>query len=308
MNKPTVKDVTETKQTIISFIKNKIFDMIGILILTAMAGLILNIFEGRKLTLDVFIDVLVRLAPFYFCAMLLSMNYYKKGVYGAKNTKDFTEVVTEYSDEVDQLTDDQIRHIGEFCIVYNEQSKKDIQIEILKSEGIEYDDFVNKYVKLTYFQLRKQYGKLIAKAVQKAKRVKIEGVTVNSLLGNRKSKDPTNFGPTENEMLAGRGGWYAMGYLFTIGFLTFIVAKNIKQWNWVALLYELAKVIYIFVRSYMRYFEGYEDITIKLSNSLHRKTDTIKAYCSWFKEKYPNSESKSEQKDTQNTSTEVENK
>lgn len=288
MNKSENRDalISEGRQSIVSFIKNKVFDFIGGAILVALSALMLNVLEGRPFTIETLTQVLAELLPFYICAMLLSLNYYKKGSYNGKSTEKFSEVVERYSDITDALTGNEIRYLREYCKEYNEEELKNLQIAILSVEGIKYEDFV-EFRKLSYWKLRKEKGKLFAKTIRKAKKVSVAGVNSNILLGNRKSADGTDLGPSESQMLAGRGLWYGAGYIFTIGFFVFLTVKNITQWDWKELLFELAKVIYIFVRSYMRYFEGYEDITIKLANSINRKADILKSYKAWFKENKP---------------------
>lgn len=276
--------VSEGKQNIISFIKNRIFDFLGIAILIAMFALMLNILEGKDFTLQSLKEVLLQLAPFYICAMMLSLNYYKKGAYSGKNTPTFTDEVSDYNDVNDELTGNQIRHLREFCKVYNDESLRDMQEAILSKEGVSYNEFL-ELRKLKYFKTRKLKGSLIANAIKKAKRVKIVGIEPNILLGNRKSDDATDLGPSETHLMTGRAAWYAIGYIFTIGFLMFLAVKDITEWSWKVVLYQLVKVIYIFVRSYMRYFEGYEDITIKLRNTIHRKTCILKSYKAWYNEK-----------------------
>lgn len=304
-NKDKAELMSEGKQTIIKFIKNRVFDLIGIAILVAMFALMLNILEGRPLTLQTVFDVLTQLVPFYICAMMLSLNYYKKGSYNGKDTTKFQNVVEAYSDITNDLTGNEIRYLRDFCKEYNEEELKNIQIAILSSEGITYDIF-EKYRRYGYWKTRKLTDAATAKVIRRAKAATVVGIDSNILLGNRKSMDGTDLGPSEGKLMAGRGVGYAIGYMFSIGFLVFLTVKKIYDWNWFRLLYEFAKVIYIFVRSYMRYFEGYEDITISLANTINRKTDILKSYKAWFKDRHPDKVD-SEQKDTQNTSTEVEN-
>ena len=269
-NKDLGQTVTDGKQAIVSYIKNKVFDIIGIAILVAMFALMLDIVEGRPFTLESLKEVVVQVIPFYICAMLLSLNYYKKGSYGGKNTQSFIETVTKYSEAVDSLSGMHIRHLNDFCKEYNEQELKNLQTAILSREGIEYSLFEKEYIKLSNKELKAKIGKTGAKLVRKAKKAKVVGVNPNILLGNRKCADSTDLGPTEVQLARLRGAGYVFSYLATIAFLTFLIVKNILEWNWLSLIYELAKVIYIFVRSYMRYFEGYEDITVKLQNSINR--------------------------------------
>ena len=118
---------TDGKQTIIAFIKNQVFDLIGLAIVISMMALMLNIVEGRPFTLETFKQVTMMVIPFYICAMMLSLNYYKKGSYAGKRTTQFESTVKEYSDIVGNLTGDQIRHFREFCKEYNNTELEDTQ-------------------------------------------------------------------------------------------------------------------------------------------------------------------------------------
>ena len=69
--------VNESKQNVTTIIKNYIFDFIGIAIVIAMFALMLNIVEGRPFTWESFRQVAINVIPFYVCAMMLSLNYYK---------------------------------------------------------------------------------------------------------------------------------------------------------------------------------------------------------------------------------------
>lgn len=284
-NKDLATTYTDGKQTVVVFIKNQIFDLIGLAIVIAMMALMLNIVEGRPFTWETLKQVAVMVIPFYICAMMLSLNYYKKGSYAGKRTTQFESAVKTYSNIVGNLTGNQIRHFREFCKEYNDTELADMRTDILKEEGLTYKEFVENYIHKSFFTIWHQKSFKIAWVIRKAKKAKVKGISANSVLGNRKCNDNTDLGPTETQLAAGRGVGYAAGYVISIGFLTFLVVRNFGDWNWARLLYEFAKVVYIFMRSYMRYFEGYEDITIRLSDSINRKTDTLKAYKAWYEEK-----------------------
>ena len=57
--------------------------------------------------------------------------------------------------------------------------------------------------------------------------------------------------------------------------------KNIADWGWGGLVLVLFKVLYTFARSYTSYFQGYNDMTIDLTNHLARKTDVLKMYLNY---------------------------
>lgn len=55
------------------------------------------------------------------------------------------------------------------------------------------------------------------------------------------------------------------------------------EWGWVGVIFVIFKLLYIVARSYMQYFDGYQDITVSLVNHISRKTDIIKE----FESEYP---------------------
>ena len=73
-NKDLAETYTDGKQTVVAFIKNQIFDLIGLAIVIAMMALMLNIVEGRPFTWETLKQVAVMVIPFYICAMMLSLN------------------------------------------------------------------------------------------------------------------------------------------------------------------------------------------------------------------------------------------
>jgi hypothetical protein len=63
--------------------------------------------------------------------------------------------------------------------------------------------------------------------------------------------------------------------------MSLIVIKDITTWGWASLIAVLFKVIYMFARSFMSYFSGYDDITVSVANHIARKTDILKMYLNY---------------------------
>ena len=130
------------------------------------------------------------------------------------------------------------------------------------------------------------YGKETAKVICKCKKIKVKGIHVNILLGSISNSDPTDLGKNENEMFRSRRLKYAVVYLIFTFVMALIGVKNILEWGWVGVLFTIFKLLYITCTSYMKYFEGYEDINTNLVNHICRKTDILKEFKYWYKERY----------------------
>lgn len=293
MNQGTniAEKMDNTKANVNNFMKSRMFDIIAVGIVVAMAALTLGVFELRKINWRELINILLETLPFYFSNLLLTMNYYSKGTFTGKMSKSFKGIVNAYSTEVNNLTGEQIAELSDFCEAYNDKTLQNMQRIILKTEALTIDQFNIDYIEngishgplkaLSKHELEHLIGIGRAEAVIKAKNVKIKGLRVNSLLGSLDSEDVTDLGLNERELGKKRSINYAVGGFASIFILTLIGVKNVTQWGWVSLLFMLFKLLYIVCRSYMRYFDGYSDITGALANHLSRKTDIIKEFKSW---------------------------
>lgn len=280
------------KDKLLDFVKSKMFDLIALATVVSMILLTLGVLELREVTLNTAINIFLEWVPFYLCAVLLNTNFYKKGVFNGKQKDTFTNIVEAYSNLVNQLKGEQLEHLPDFCIKYNADALRQLQEVALKKISISYDLFdkgndKQKPLKvMTKKQLEKLYDKHIAKQIYKIIRYNVKGINPNALLGSTSSSDPTDLGQDEGELRKKRMAKYATGYVFSIGFMTLIAVKNILEWGWAGLLFAAFKILYVFARSYLRYFEGYEDIVIKVANHISRKTDIIKEFISWEANKY----------------------
>lgn len=68
--------------------------------------------------------------------------------------------------------------------------------------------------------------------------------------------------------------------------MALIGVKNFLEWGWVGLLFTVFKLLYILCSSYMKYFQGYEDICTGLVNHIYRKTDVLKEFDHWYDTNY----------------------
>lgn len=284
--------VLNTKDKSIQFVKNRIFDIIALGIIVAMTVLSLGVLELRDITKEEIINIIIENMPFFLATMMLSTNYYNKGTFVAKTTDKFINTVTYYSNYIENFTGKQIDVLPDFCREYNNKSIKRIKEDLLKTVAITWDKYDvgidgEKPLKLlSYKELKKLYGKEIAKTVYKCKKLKIKGIHVNILLSNINNSDPTDLGKNEHELARMRRWSYAGIYLFFTIVIALIGIKNILEWGWVSILFTVFKLLYIASSSYMKYFEGYEDINTHLVNHIYRKTDLLKEFKYWYDENY----------------------
>lgn len=280
--------VTSAKSKATEFVKSKMFDVIAAAIVVAMLALSLGVFELRKINWRELANIMLETLPFYLATVMLNDNYYMKGTYGGKATKAFKSVVLAYSTIVNSLTGGQIKMLPVFCENYNNNTLFKMQENVLRTEALTMDDFNKDYVEndvhhgplkaLSKHELTVLLGSERAAAVIAAKKIKIKGISSNILLGSSSNSDITNLGPGEKEMHNKRKRGYAIGSFISIFALTLIAVKDVMSWGWVGVTFIVFKLLYIVARSYMKYFEGFQDITISLANHISRKTDIIKEF------------------------------
>lgn len=289
-------DIHESGKSRMQKIKDNSFDVVAVGLVMVMALLGLGALQLREMSWPSIINIVIETIPFYMTASILSMNYYKKGVYSAKNTQTFINVVDSYSTIVHKLTGHQLDWLNEFCVYYNARVLRRLQEGILIRFAISYERFENgceseKPLKCTsYEDLQSKYGKEFADVVQEAKTVKIKGIHANILLGSFGDMDTTNLGPTEAELFKSRSTLYMITNAASVVFMTLIGIKDILSWGWFGAILVIFKVGYIFCRSYMKYFDGYEDVSNKVVNHISRKIDIFKEFFYWYGEKFKESD------------------
>ena len=285
-------DLNKNSKNLSNKIKTHVFDVIAVGLVVAVGLLNLGAIELRDIGEEI-IDILLEALPFYFGSVALAMNFYKKGVYAAKSDKTFIGVIKYYSDIVAKLTGKQIDALSAFCFDYNVKALRMKQESILREVAISFERFDQpgkdadghklKPLKiLNEKELRENYSDSVANAIIKAKNVKIKGLSVNNLLGNYSSDDITDIGKNEQEMFRDRGKEYSIVYFVSIIVMSLMGVKDILQWGWMGAFLMVFKMLYILCRSYMKYFEGFDDINIRLVNHVSRKTDILKEFDYWY--------------------------
>lgn len=288
MNIKNTDKILNTRDKSVQFVKNKIFDVVAVAIIVAMTALSLGVIELREITFDKIINIVIECVPFYIAATLLSVDYYTKGSFVGKETEVFIKARDYYSQQVNNLTGEQMLKLHDFCNEYNERILYSMQEAMLKSVAITMSMYNDGTVEVTPLKiiskrkLKQMYGKDVANTIVKCKHLKIKGIYPNILLGNLNRSDSSDLGPNEKELAHKRKLSYAGSYLFSILLLSLIGIKNIVQWGWMGAFLTLFKVSYVAAGAYMKYFNGYEDITIDVVNHMYRKTDILKEFYFWY--------------------------
>lgn len=285
-------ELNNNSKSLVKKIKMHVFDVIAVGLVISVALLNLGAIELRNIGKE-FLNIIFEAIPFYLGSVALALNFYKKGVYAAKETPSFTNVVNDFSKRVTTLTGHQIDKLNDFCYQYNSKALRIRQEAILRDVAISYERF-DKYSKdeegnklkplkvVSDDELKSVYGESIAKRIKDAKNVTIKGLSPNNLLGNLNTDDITDLGKNESEMLKDRSKEYSIVYFVSIFVMSLMGVKDVLEWGWIGAFLLLFKLTYILCRSYMKYFEGFDDISISLVNHISRKSDVLKEFDYWY--------------------------
>ena len=295
----TLVEINQTSKDFTKSLKSRMFDLIGVGLVISVGLISLGVVELREITLREVINIFLEAIPFYLGSVMLSMNYYRKGVYAGKDSLTFKTIVGNYSNKINKLTGKQLDFLNDFCGEYNDKALKMAQENLLRSVAIRYDRFNDYTVDKdgnelpplkTYGreELVTRYNARTAEYVIKAQNVNIKGINVNVLLGNNLDWDITNLGPNEKELADQRRKQYASTNALSVLLLSLMAVKNIMDWGWIGFILVAFKLTWVLCMAYMHYFEGYEDCTIRVTNHISRKTDILKEYDYWYYLRYPN--------------------
>jgi hypothetical protein len=287
-------ELNENNKSLANKIKTHVFDVIALGLVVSIGLLNLGAIELKNIGEEIF-SILLEAVPFYIGSVALALNYYKKGVYAGKATKSFVEVVNAYSKIVNGFVGKQIDKLNEFCSNYNRKAMLIKQESILREAAISITRF-DEYTKdengntlpplkiVSDDDLIKTYGEYVGGKIIQAKNVKVKGISPNSILGNNNTDDITDLGKTEHEMFMDRSKEYSILYSVSIVIMSIMGVKDIFEWGWMGAFLLLFKLLYILSRSYMKYFEGFDDVTVRLANHISRKIDVLKEFDYWYGE------------------------
>lgn len=280
-------------------LKKHIFDWVAAIIIVSLIAASLDVFGLVSFNTLNFVEFLISWFPYFAAAILLHTDLYKKGIFVGKGTNKFSSVVENYSGIANSLTGEQIKGLYPFCEKYNEDAKQTIQTQILRKEGLAFKDFDEEFIETVDNEeikrlplkildkkqlLELNYTKRQIKAIFKAKRVRVKGISVNILLSSMNVSDVTYIGDDEKSLQSKQIITSAIKYMFTTLLLSVLAIKNIGDWGWVGLILTLFKVAYLFAGCCMSYFKGYDDVTINLANHFTRKSDILKMYLNYVPE------------------------
>lgn len=291
LNPNVIEDVkTETKRKI----KANMYDILAAAIVIVMFVVALGIMSPKELTWANMKDVIVSWVPFFLTASFLNYNYYTKGKVKGKSSDGFKNVITAYSKQVGSITGAQMSKLPDFCKYYNEQALKELQTSILTLASIPFE----RFDKLTYDKNGNELKPLKVLGIQdfkklgyskdeiniiiRAKHATVRGVRHNQLLGNTSARDKTDIGHGEGDMTTKRTIVSTVGQAVSMFILCMIGVKDIMDWGWVQAIFVLFRMVWILCKSYLQYIKGYNDITIRLSNHIARKTDILKEFEYWY--------------------------
>ena len=284
-------ELNNNSKTLTNKIKSHVFDVIALGLVAAIGLLNLGAIEIKDLTKE-YINIVLEAIPFYIGSVALALNYYKKGVYAGKSSKSFNDIVSCYSAKVNTLVGKQIDKLNDFCSYYNKKALRLRQETVLQNVAISFERFDrpadgSKPLKImSDEELTKEFGEVVAKAIIEAKNIKVKGINANVLLGNNHIDDVTDLGKSEQEMLKARSQEYSIVSFASIIVMSMMGVKDILEWGWIGAFLLVFKMLYILCRSYMKYFEGYDDITVKLSNHMSRKIDILKEFDYWYEDNF----------------------
>ena len=285
-------ELNDNNKKLTDKIKMHAFDVIAIGLVISVGLLNLGAIEMRNVGKEI-VNIILEAIPFYLGSVALALNFYKKGVYAGKATQRFINATKQYSSKVNELTGKHIDKLNDFCFDYNRKALKIRQESILMDCAISFDRFDEYHVDeegnktkplkiVDEKELKKVYGESVAKSVIKAKNVKIKGLSPNGLLGNTNTNDITDLGKTEQEMLKDKSKEYSIVYAASILIMSMMGVKDILEWGWIGAFLLMFKLLYILCKSYMKYFEGFDDMDVRLVNHISRKTDVLKEFDYWY--------------------------
>lgn len=287
-------ELNENNKSVANKLRTHVFDVIALGLVVSIGLLNLGAIELKNIGTEIF-SILLEAVPFYLGSVALALNYYKKGVYAGKATKSFVDVVSAYSQIVNGFVGKQIDKLNEFCSNYNRKALLIKQESILREAAISikrFDEYTEDEQGNTLPPLKivsdddliSTYGEYVGGKIIQAKNVKIKGISPNSILGNNNTDDITDLGKTEQEMFVDRSKEYSILYSVSIVIMSVMGVKDILEWGWMGAFLLLFKLLYILSRSYMKYFEGFDDVTIRLVNHMSRKIDVLKEFDYWYGE------------------------
>ena len=191
----------------------------------------------------------------------------KKGIIAGKNTPQYIETMVRYNQEINK-TDDNIEKLDDFCDKKNEQRLKAVQIRILRTERIKYDDFVNKSME-EVCKTKEQ-----RKCWVKAQKVKIQYLTADNLLSetdDRYERGKKELTLSEYEKHENRSDLISkLGFAIIFGYFGVSFVGNYENIIWGVL--QIGSWLLMAIG---RYIQNYSYVTEVYKSKIHRKINFL---------------------------------
>lgn len=236
---------------------------------------IVELEDSKKTILEIIADCGVSFA--YGFAMKCLLN--NQGVANGEKAMSFINVKQFYCSLLDAISPIQ-HYLSNFCDMQNAITLKKAQTAILRSELLDYDDFINNRIDV------KKLDKKQKKAYYKARNIKINFISEGILLSDQK-----NFIDTGQDIKANKGDYLkksntaALIVMIATAFLFgyFGVDKN-EGFDWGGAIWCLVQVAYYLGFGIIQYFSGYTFITDTYKTTLVRKSNYIEKFQNMYKE------------------------
>ena len=227
-------------------------------------------------------------AVFFFCAMSLSSVYYAKGSCKAEGTDEYRKAVESYSKAATIRGEDRGR-LPIFCKHYTEKALKDIQDAILSRACVSVSEFYEPrpdgkppIATMDKTALIAEFGKDRARIILHAKRIRVKGITAETLTSDRDTHDPTNM-LTKKGMKKRYSAKNAVMYIFMGIFAAWFGLRLANDFTIAAFAWFFFRISTMIVRSLFAYLTGYEDIASGWRDTLIQKTDILNEFEAWLK-------------------------
>lgn len=271
-------------------LKKWIFDLVALVIIGASFLLEFGELSPNEFNLWSWIgDTLV----FFFCAMSLSSVYYSKGIYKAEGLDKYIQAVEEYS-KAATISGSARSLLPLFCKEYTETALKDMQDALLSRACISLDEFylprkkgdeeLPAILTMENKDITAEFGKSRSKWIIKAKRIRVKGLTVDDLMSDQITHDPTRL-PTRKGLKTRFSIQNATMYLFIGVFIAWFGIKLAQDFSIAAFAWFFFRVAMMAGRALTAYLTGYEDISTRWKDTLIKKTDILRQFDAWKENK-----------------------
>lgn len=191
----------------------------------------------------------------------------KKGIIAGKNTPHFLETMKRYNQEIDK-TDDYIEKLDEFCEKKNEQRIKTAQVKILRTERINYEDFLNKTMDEVCITKEQR------KCWIKAQKVRIQYLTADNLLSetdDRYERGKKELTLNEYERSQNRSDLISkVAFALIFGYFGVTFVGNYENIMWGAI-----QIGAWLLMAISRYIQNYSYVTDVYKSKIHRKINFL---------------------------------